>query len=106
MAKHSKAEIAAAKERLSEIKPGDTVYCILRKRSTTSECRNISLVVFKDGRPLHLDYNAAIILGCHSKGNGHGVRISGGGMDMGFALVSSLSFALFGDEYSLTHSWL
>lgn len=35
-----------------------------------------------------------------------GVRVHGGGMDMGFHLVSSVSRALYGDDYAINHRWL
>ena len=107
MVKYPKVERAESIERLrSCVKPGQTVYCILRSCARSGMSREISLLVFDGESVFHLDYNAAIVLGYSSKGNGHGVRIGGCGMDMGFALVYELSRALFNDPNALKHRWL
>lgn len=115
----SKKEQQEARERLRKyIKPGDTIYCILRHVSRSGMTRVIDLVtVREDGEILHIGYNAALALGWPYDREREGVRVSGGGMDMGFHLVYSLARALFpggqtvaerGEDagYSLTHRWL
>jgi len=81
--------------------PGDTVHTILRHVSSSGMARDISLVVLKADsqgiRPFYADYHAATILELKEKNNG--VRISGCGMDMGFALVYNLSRALWPDGF-------
>lgn len=93
-------------ERLREwLTPGDTVYTILRHVSRSGMCRHISLVkpyIRKDEGEidfLHLDYNVALALDYPEARNrlgGHdGIRVSGCGQDMGFALVYDLGYALW-----------
>lgn len=92
-------------EELKEVvKEGDTIYTILRHVSKSGLTRDISLIVIKDNRPLCIDYWASIALDLPLKNNG--IRVSGAGMDMGFALVYDLSYALYTDGYKLNWKWL
>lgn len=83
------------------LKPGDTVYTILESVSRSGMSRTIRVVVLKheDGKviDLHPNWSVAKAIGARlSKGN-DGIVMGGCGMDMGFALVYSLSRALFRD---------
>jgi len=105
-----------ARDRLLEIlKPGDTVFTILRHASRSGMYRVIDLVVIKpDGRgdPRYwvrtISYNAATITDHEMDRNHDGIGVTGCGMDMGFHLVYSLSIALFGHEgaYAINQAWL
>lgn len=90
---------------LSVLKPGDTVYCILRHTSASGMQREIGLVVFVDGRPWHPNYRVSKLLGSRM-GKQDGIIRNGCGMDMGADLVMNLSYALFGDSYALRQEWL
>ena len=104
--KISQKEQTQAKERLADcLKPGDTIYTILRHVSQSGMMRHISLYVFRDNKPVYLDYNVSQLLGC-PLAKREGLKRSGCGMDMGFDLVYSLSHAIFGDGYELHHHWL
>jgi hypothetical protein len=61
--------------------------------------RSISLVINGDADVRELDYNVARALGESIDGKHGGIRMGGCGMDMGFALVYSLSRALFPGGY-------
>ena len=76
------------------LKPGDTVYCILRHVSSSGMSRRIDLYVMKKNRPVWLSWYAARVLGerLHKES---GIVVGGCGMDMGFHLVYSLSRVLF-----------
>ena len=103
---------AEAIERLRKwLRPGDTIYCILRHVSRSGMLRVIDLVkVGEDGDIVRIGYDAAIVLGWPYDRRRGGVRVSGAGMDMGFHLVYSLSHALGQTDgeggYSLRHRWL
>jgi hypothetical protein len=104
MAKYSKAEIAEAKANLRKwLKPGDTVHTILDHVSRSGMCRHIRLVVIKcDGEKsepvtLHPNHAAARVLG-YSQAKRDGLVVGGCGMDMGFHIVHSLGYALWGEE--------
>jgi hypothetical protein len=78
------------------LKPGDTVYTILRHVSSSGMSRRISLAYVADGRICDITYSAAIALGSRVSDKG-GILVGGCGMDMGFHLVYSLGAALWPD---------
>lgn len=101
MTKTNTAEQQEAIDRLRQwIKPGDTVHCILRHVSKSGMFRVIDLVhITQDGAIKALGYNAAKTLGDKYDPEREGIRISGAGMDMGFALVYNLGSTLWPDGY-------
>lgn len=104
--KYSKQEQADAIERLREvIKPGDTVYTILRHRSSSGMSRVIDVKVIHaevdnsdtvKPRVYHIGYSVAIALGLSYDREREGVKVSGCGMDMGYHIVHELGNAIFG----------
>ena len=76
------------------LKPGDTINCILRHVSRSGMSREISLLKGE----LDITWNVAHFLG-YKQGNRGGIKISGCGMDMGFALVYELSRKLFENKF-------
>jgi hypothetical protein len=76
---------------LDILKPGDTVYCVLRHVSRSGMRREISLFT-KDMRCI--DGLAARALG-YRIGKRGGLVVTGCGMDMGFHLVYNLGWSLF-----------
>ncbi len=114
-----KTEKEEALEQLRAWLPrGTRIYTILRHVSASGMTRDISLVVFIDGQPIHPNWTAAKALGLRlNKGGAYdSIRISGCGMDMGFHLVHQISSVLYGKDekgnyshegaYSLKHEWL
>ncbi|MDE2106599.1 MAG: hypothetical protein KGL39_55805 [Patescibacteria group bacterium] len=83
------------------LKPGDTVYTILRSVSRTGMSREISLVISRDNEIQDLDYRVSRALG-YSIGNRGGLKIRGCGMDMGFHAVYGLSRVLFPEGFGVT----
>jgi hypothetical protein len=104
MTKYSKAAIAEARAQLLKwIKPGDTVYTVLDHVSRSGMSRNIRILLLKcdeNGKTydLHPNHSAAVVLGYSRAKKGDGLVVGGCGMDMGFHVVHSLSYALFGHE--------
>lgn len=95
------------------------VYTFLRHVSKSGMSRDITLkIVDKDGTLRDITYTAALALGEKPRDN-YGrrvIRVGGCGMDMGFHLVYSLSWALYstGDlaadnandaGYVISHEW-
>ena len=127
-----KSEKEEAREYLRGIlKPGDTVYCILRNVSRSGMSRVIDLVTLagKSATNNHIrgiGHVAAQALGQTYDPKREGIKIGGCGMDMGFELVYNLGRVLFpegfkvegrgrnGDTtgwdndggYALTHRWI
>lgn len=95
--KYSKEEVEKAREALlGWLKPGDTVYTIVRKVSRSGMQRHISLVIFRDNQALHPNYSAAALLGYRvARGYHDALVVNGCGMDMCFHVVYSLGRALW-----------
>lgn len=94
-----------ARERLlNELVPGDTIYTVLRHISKSGMTRWIDLYVIRDNEPERISYYAALVLGARI--NEEGIKVRGGGMDMGFHLVYRLSCELFDAGYKLVQKWL
>jgi len=87
----------AVKVLREDLKPGDTVNCILRHTSRSGMSRSISL--FKGDADI--TYFAALALGDKIDQKNGGIKIGGCGMDMGFALVYNLGYALFPDGFAV-----
>jgi hypothetical protein len=84
-------------ELLEILKPGDTVFCILRHVSRSGMQREISL--FTEGMR-DITYHASIVLQDRI-GKRDGIVVGGCGMDMGFALVYNLSRCLFPNGFGI-----
>lgn len=100
MPKYSKADRDQAFANLRKwIKPGDTVHTILDHVSSSGMSRDIRVVLIdKDGNTTHPNWAVQVLLGYPRAKRGDGMRVGGCGMDMGFHIVHSLGYALFGEE--------
>lgn len=108
MTKAQKQEQAEAIARLREwIKPGDTVYTILRHVSRSGMQRTIDCIGLDrehaepGGAPRIWAYgwNVAKALGWTFDREREGVKVSGCGMDMGFHMVYAMSATMFPDGF-------
>ena len=84
------------KDLLKYLKPGTTVYTILRHVSASGMSRRIDVVIFdkKENRPLTLTWDTSVMLGYRISNRG-GLVVSGCVMDMGFSVVYNLSQSLY-----------
>ncbi len=82
---------------LKYVKPGDTVYAILRHVSRSGMMRHISLKVHTPEGMQDITYLASKVLDDRIADDG-GIKVGGCGMDMGFHLVYGLSYRLFRDQ--------
>jgi hypothetical protein len=104
------------------ITPGQTVYCTLRSVSSSGMSRTISLHIIDNGTLRGID-NLAADATDTKRAKRDGLIMGGCGMDMGFALVYSLGYALWPNGtpkphgvrngtpdsdggYALKHSWV
>lgn len=101
MPKYSAQETQDAKATVAElIRPGATVYTLIRHVSSSGMSRVIDVFAIqdaKDGSGPYLrrfSWSAAIALGWSYDRKHEGVKVSGCGMDMAFHLVSSLCYAV------------
>lgn len=89
-----------ALEQLREwLKPGATVFTIVRHVSRSGMSRSISVFASVDGQPHDITYQASRVMGESVDQKHGGIRMGGCGMDMGFALVYSLSRRLYPDGF-------
>lgn len=96
---------AQAKADLLEfIRPGDTIYCILRHVSASGMSRRISLYAMHEGKPRNITGTAAIAMDRRLNRDEFSIVVGGCGMDMGFHLVYSLGFHLFPDGFGIVGS--
>lgn len=113
MAKRTKAQQAEYDKAIAQlrewIKPGDTVYTVLRHVSRSGTSRHISVVLLQPNaedpaRPidLHPNYSVSVVTGYPlvRGGASDAIKIGGCGMDMGFQLIYQLSHALYGEGYA------
>lgn len=101
MAKLTKVQAAERAEAVKELRKllpkGSTVYCVLRHVSSSGMSRRIDFYKInrKRGDMSFLSGYIAKVLGYRRHGD-DGLVIGGCGMDMGFHVVNSLSYALHG----------
>lgn len=77
------------------LKPGDTVFTVLRHRSSSGMSRDIDFFIIRKGEPYWLSYHVGKVLGLKRSKGRDGLKVGGCGMDMGFHVVYELSRALF-----------
>jgi len=85
------------------LKPGDTVFTVLRYCSASGMTRRIDLYAIKKSRLVYLSSYTANLTGNKLSRDG-GIVISGCGMDMGFALVYELASRLWPKGTRKTHA--
>jgi len=86
------------------LKPGQEVYTVCKHVSRSGMLRHIDVFAIVDGKPQSLNrYVEALGLYNRAKdfkaNNADSLRVSGCGMDMGFAVVYDLSSAVFKDAF-------
>ena len=105
MVKYSKAKIAEIEKTKDKLRallpPGSIVYTTLNHVSRSGMQRAISTYIIIDNDIRDISYDVAEVIGntIHNKG---GIKIDGYGMDMGFAIVHQLSYALYPGGFECT----
>ena len=84
---------------------GTEVHCVIRSVARSGLSRRMSLFVLDGQRVQHIGGWVATILG-KKLGRDLDIRVDGGGMDMGYHIVSTIAYKLHGKESSLTHHWI
>lgn len=118
MTSNAVQEAEQARESLLELFEDDTspeVYTLCRRVSASGMTRQISLFYIKDNQLLNITWNAGKTLGWTLKDTDGSMTVSvgGGGMDMGFHIVYSLSRTLYPSTeglkdsgYRLSQRWI
>lgn len=82
------------------LKPGDTVYCMVRSVSSSGMSRTMSLYIVENGVIRNIDGYASDVLG-YRDAKGGGFVVGGCGMDMCFHAVYALGRYLFPDGFGI-----
>lgn len=90
-----RASAYAREELLKILKPGDTVYTILRHVSRSGMYRVISVIAKKDDELVCITGTILNLKGMKWDSKHYGLGIHGCGMDVGFEVVYNLSYELF-----------
>lgn len=77
------------------IKPGTTVYTLLRHRAASGMSRVLDVYVISDNEPIRLTRSVAKLLDWTYNREHEGVLVHGCGLDVGYHLVYTLSRVLF-----------
>ena len=86
----------AAGTLLRWLKPGSSVWTVLRHVSPSGMTRWLDLyVIDSDGEPIRLTYQTCLLTGYRYDTNREALKIQGCGMDMGFQAVYNLGEALW-----------
>jgi hypothetical protein len=88
------------------LKKGQTIYTSLKGVSSSGMSRKISLYVVADGQIEDITWLVGRALGYSQDQKTGGLKVSGAGMDMGFAVVNSLNYKIFDDGYATIQRWL
>lgn len=93
--KYTNKEKSESRQTLLELlRPGDTIYTVLKHVSRSGMMRHIQLKIVRGGDIRDITYHAACIMGDSIAKDGD-IRVAGCGMDMGFALVYNLGAVLW-----------
>jgi hypothetical protein len=95
MTKQAKEREDARAKLRGFIKPGDTIYTILRHVSRSGMSRVVDAFHAGEGEPRWIGSLAARAIGERYDDKRQGVKMEGAGMDMGFDLVYQLAYALY-----------
>lgn len=88
------------------LQKGGTIYTIRRHVSRSGMMHHISFYIMLDNEPFIINAYIADVLDMKFNKHYDALKVSGGGMDMGFHIVYSLSQTLFDDGYHIKHRWM
>lgn len=104
MTRMTKAQQQERTEAIAQLRewlnPGDTVYTVTTHTARSGMMRCIRPIITVEGRPLDITYWVAQ-MGEKAHQKHGGIVMDGCGMDMGFALVYSLSRRLFPEGFGI-----
>lgn len=79
------------------IKPGDTVYTVLRHVSRSGMSRTIDVFIMRDGQPCRITRSVGQATGIDYDRKHEGLKLGGCGYDVGFHAVYALAHSLFSE---------
>lgn len=88
------------------ITTGATIYVVLRRKNQLGTCRWLEFYHVHEGELKRITWDVAIAIQDEYSREHDAVKITGSGLDVGFASVATLAETLFGDSRALRHQWL
>lgn len=85
------------------LKPGDTLYTVLRSRAASGMSRCIDVYVIRENEPLRITFQIAMAVDYVYDRNKEALRVSGCGMDAGFEVVYNLGRVLFPQGFAVVN---
>lgn len=106
--KVTKEDISRARETLAHLRPGDTVYTILRHVSRSGMQRQVGVVLFRNGQAYHPNFAVAALTGYRLNRSGarDALIVNGCGFNAGHAIVTDLAHRLGMEWDALRHEEL
>ena len=103
MTKVRQSERDEAIESLREtLKPGDTVFTVLRSVSRSGMQRKLNVYVMESNEPRRLTWNVARAIDFTYDRKAEALKVDGCGMDVGFEVVYHLGRVLFPNGFACT----
>jgi len=96
-----------AKNKLRKlIKTGRTIYTVVRHVTSNGMHRHMDVLIAEKNKIININYYIEQLglykRGAYGQKNNNSLRVSGAGMDMGFAIVYSLSRELYNNGFRCT----
>jgi len=88
------------------LRPGTTVYTVLRSVSASGMSRTLDIYVVINSEIVRITWRVAEALDARYDQKRQALRVSGCGMDMGWHCIYNLSHLILGNGYALKHQWL
>lgn len=94
-------------EKLRELVPqGATIYVLLRRKNALGTCRWLEFYHIRDNELRCITWDVAQAIDGPYCRQHDALRVTGAGLDVGYASVDHLSQVLFGTGHMLRHKWL
>jgi hypothetical protein len=88
------------------IKTGATIYAVLRRKNKLGTCRWVEFYHVHEGALKRITWDVALAIQGEYCREHDALKVTGAGLDVGYASVDSLSQALFARSGHLKHQWL
>lgn len=88
------------------ITTGATIYVVLRHKNKLGTCRWLEFYHVQEGELKRITWDVVLATQSEYCREHDAVKVTGSGLDVGFASVDSLADALFGAGRALKHRWL
>jgi hypothetical protein len=96
----------AVKKLREAITPGATIYVLLRRKNKLGTCRWVEFYHLHDCQLKCITWDVALAIRGEYCREHDALKVTGAGLDVGYASVRDLGDVLFGTGRPLTHKWL